>query len=231
MGVIVGEHRALICIACTIARASASSGPTNPHTPASPSQVHPDKRPGDPNAHREFEELGMAYQVLSDPDKRAAYDRLGAQGVQDQPLMDPATLFGVLFGSDAFEEYVGELQLASAASVAADHQGQQVDQRALQEAMGAKQREREAALKEHLSQRLGTYAGLSKAQVLEKAAKEAEGLVKFNFGPEMLATIGYMYARIGAREAGKNLRTLGAGFVWESLRGFGHGTKTTVRGF
>ena len=173
----------------------------------------------------------MAYQVLSDPDKRAAYDRLGAQGVQDQPLMDPATLFGVLFGSDAFEEYVGELQLASAASVAADHQGQQVDQRALQEAMGAKQREREAALKEHLSQRLGTYAGLSKAQVLEKAAKEAEGLVKFNFGPEMLATIGYMYARIGAREAGKNLRTLGAGFVWESLRGFGHGTKTTVRVF
>lgn len=38
-----------------------------------------------------------------------------------------------------------------------------------------------------------------------------------------------MYSRIGAREAGKNLKTLGVGFVWESLRGMGHGTKTTVR--
>lgn len=190
--------------------------------------MHPDKRPGDPNATKEFEELGLAYQVLSDPDKRAAYDRLGATGVQDQPMMDPATLFGVLFGSDAFEAYVGELQLASAAAIAADSAGKPVDQRTLQETMTTKQREREAALREYLAARLSAYAGLSKAQILEKAAHEAEGLVKFNFGPEMLATIGYMYSRIGSREAGKNLRTLGAGFVWETLRGFGHGTKTTV---
>lgn len=45
-----------------------------------------------------LQELGNAYQILSDPDKRAAYDRLGAAGVSDTPMMDPGALFGVLFG-------------------------------------------------------------------------------------------------------------------------------------
>jgi DnaJ-class molecular chaperone len=61
--------------------------------------------------------------VLSDPEKRAAYDRLGEAGVGDTPLMDPATLFGVLFGSDQFEEYVGQLQMASAAGMAVEGGG------------------------------------------------------------------------------------------------------------
>ena len=47
-------------------------------------------------------------QVLSDPDKRATYDRLGAAGLGDAPMMDPGALFAVLFGSDVFEDYVGE---------------------------------------------------------------------------------------------------------------------------
>lgn len=44
------------------------------------------------------QELGNAYQVLSDPEKRAAYDRFGAAGVSDMPMMDPGALFSVLFG-------------------------------------------------------------------------------------------------------------------------------------
>lgn len=49
--------------------------------------------------------------MLSDPEKRKVYDRLGKAGVADQPMMDPATLFGVMFGSDMFEDYVGEAPL------------------------------------------------------------------------------------------------------------------------
>src|SRR5689334_25370615 len=40
-------------------------------------QFHPDKNPNDPNAEERFKELGEAYDVLIDADKRAVYDRYG----------------------------------------------------------------------------------------------------------------------------------------------------------
>jgi molecular chaperone DnaJ len=40
-------------------------------------QFHPDKNPGDHTAEIKFKELNLAYEVLKDPQKRAAYDRFG----------------------------------------------------------------------------------------------------------------------------------------------------------
>jgi molecular chaperone DnaJ len=40
-------------------------------------QHHPDRNPEDPQADTRFKELNFAYQILSDPDKRAAFDRYG----------------------------------------------------------------------------------------------------------------------------------------------------------
>ena len=44
-------------------------------------QYHPDRNPGDKQAEEKFKEAAEAYAVLSDPQKRAAYDRFGHQGV------------------------------------------------------------------------------------------------------------------------------------------------------
>ena len=47
-------------------------------------QYHPDRNPGDKEAEEKFKEAAEAYGVLSDPDKRARYDRYGHAGVNGQ---------------------------------------------------------------------------------------------------------------------------------------------------
>jgi molecular chaperone DnaJ len=66
-------------------------------------KFHPDKNPDDPHAEEKFKELGEAYDVLMDADKRAAYDRFGhaafAQGGGFRGgFHDPFDIFREVFG-------------------------------------------------------------------------------------------------------------------------------------
>ncbi len=82
-------------------------------------KFHPDKNPDDPHAEEKFKELGEAYDVLMDPDKRAAYDRFGhaafaqgGAGFGRGDFHDPFEIFREVFGGGGigggiFETFFG----------------------------------------------------------------------------------------------------------------------------
>ncbi len=66
---------------------------------------HPDRNPDNPKAEDHFKEAKQAYEILSDANKRAAYDQYGHAGV------DPSAAAGAGFGNfaDAFGDIFGDV--------------------------------------------------------------------------------------------------------------------------
>ena len=97
-------------------------------------EVHPDKNPNNPQAIDNFQVLGEAYQVLSDP-----------------------AVFDMLFGSELFEHYIGKLSILSILSFVMSTEGGHIYTKKLRKKMKVFQDERDKKLAQILKDRLNQY--------------------------------------------------------------------------
>uniref|UniRef100_A0A7N0UGD3 J domain-containing protein n=1 Tax=Kalanchoe fedtschenkoi TaxID=63787 RepID=A0A7N0UGD3_KALFE len=183
-------------------------------------KVHPDKNLNDPSAPERFRALSEAYQVLSDPAQRDAYDRNGNHAISRNRMLDPLSVFTLLFGSELFDDYIGHLAVASSEL--------DPDCERLNDKLKAVQKEREDRLAGSLKAVLDRFVKYGEEGFLRFAEAEAKRLSASAFGVELLTTIGYIYERQAAQELGKSKKYLGVLFVAEWVRSKRHILKSQM---
>merc|ERR1711936_1060779 len=71
--------------------------------------LHPDKNPDDPEAEEKFQDLGVAYETLKDPDLRKIYDKGGEEALQKNERGGGGSPFDSFFGGGGspFDDFFG----------------------------------------------------------------------------------------------------------------------------
>ncbi|KAL3923062.1 MAG: hypothetical protein SGILL_001869 [Bacillariaceae sp.] len=175
-------------------------------------KYHPDKNPGDKAASDKFKDVAEAYQVLSDPELRAKYDKDGRDGLSgdktsgnDINKPDPSLLLAFLFGSDQFYDYVGRLAVSTSAMLGDTPKLSLKEARTLQE-----RRVTRLALK--LVERISPWVESQDIYEGEWTAV-AESLSKASYGWELLQLIGMAYEVsaiqfLGSKDSGLGLPSI-----------------------
>lgn len=127
--------------------------------------------------------------MLSNVQLRANYDRNGLEATKDAQLIDSHVFFTMLFGSDRFEPFVGQLALSTMAEVWMN-----------EGSLGVKECERMQIQREvrcalNLADVLQRYLDARDEGSFEECMRnEAQVLVNTPFGEELLHAIGWVYA-------------------------------------
>ena len=79
-------------------------------------ELHPDVNTEDPQAEEKFKEAAEAYEILSDPERRATYDRYGHEGLRSGGYQPNFDQFGSL--GDLFEAFFGGGRRAASSAAA-----------------------------------------------------------------------------------------------------------------
>jgi len=177
-------------------------------------KVHPDKCPDDPDAAEKFQNLGHAYQILSNEQSRAAYDKNGKPDNQNADAMaseiDPAVFFNVMFGSTAVEPYIGELWIASVADLMMKDMVEQqtslsesdmnekfaetvAGRAASAEEAKVKQTKRELKIAINLREKIQPFVdgNITSEDFMAACEEEAKKIAEGSFGSIFLAAIGF----------------------------------------
>lgn len=153
-------------------------------------KYHPDKNADDVQATEQFQQLAEAYRVLSDPESRAVYNRYGDRGLVKNgvDVIDPSTLFAMVFGSDLFVHLIGELQLASMAC-SVDENGNTSTEQDLAEV----QRSRIGKLVLEMVKQLKRWVDGDKKGFVDEVHQQMQSLRDASFGASLLHVVGNTY--------------------------------------
>ncbi|OQR96407.1 hypothetical protein ACHHYP_15818 [Achlya hypogyna] len=198
-------------------------------------QLHPDKNLNDPTASEKFQRLGAAYQVLSDPQSRANYDEHGKDGVDTQMFMDNSQIYEMIFGSQAFENFVGELNLMTLQAqlgkmgdvedVEPEHLFGQTD------LVKLKQKKREVQCAVYLAGLLDSYLQDTSENHINfrtSITATAQELASTAFGGTLIGVVGYVYEEQALKHLGFK-KSLAAGLGLKNVAKSAHVLATKYR--
>ena len=153
----------------------------------------PDRCGSNPKAQEEFQEIGRAYAILMNPALREKYDKVGRDRLWDEEdsddeeeEMDPFMLYALLFGSEKFNDHIGNL-----AAVTSTRVGCEPCSKVTLHECRTLQRRRVTRLALKLAERLSMWAEDGEKEAAKKQwEEEASFLCNSSYGDKLVHVIG-----------------------------------------